>query len=1067
MQVNVPKKTMKRTLIYTTILFLLITPFTLFLIQQNASPTATPAPPQPAVQAVDLEQIKQAIQQAISREKAATPALLLFQTQIDRITISEDNQWATAWLVPIDPETGQPVPTEPGLVIVRRQAEEWRAVLPSDSEWLQIIQEAPSDLLNEEAKNNLQQMEAFSAQAILLGPFTGYKLPYAGGETMALTQSIGHDRYTPSGSAHYAFDFAKPGYPSGMFNIHAAKGGTVTRAIWTNPNGDEGHANYIVLEDTTTTPTTYQLYMHLAQDSIPPALRVVGTQVHQGQFIGIADDTGVSSGNHLHFMVHTTATSYWGTSVDITFSDVSINGGRPRIKSDLSYCDSSDVCDQTQTNYTSQNYWQPDSTPPTGGLLLPSQGRVVDTANLDLAGWGTDDSSGLASAQFNANYNGSWHPVGSTFPISPFYYNWDLCADQVPDGPVSLALQLTDKASNQSDPLLGLRHITKNYACPTPPPACVPVDDQVAIYGKTDFSGLCVLLNAGSYPDFTLLGNLGDNNADSILVGANVRATLFSVTNFQGRSETFIANDSSLADNLIGANTVSSVLVQTRNILPSPPAPVWPDDGGVYMSDASLSLTWRDMGGADQYQARLQWGINQTVTTSWQVEPVWHLSSLAPGNYTWQVKARSSAQESDWSVSRSIVIQASETSPQEPMVTVPFTDTMETGVAGWTDNDTWVLTNTANHTPGGSKSWKYSIAENGYDNNFPNAGYLTSPPIQIPSQGERFLRFWYQYETEGPGSHWDQRWVQLSADGGPYTNLIQLYDDTPNTWLRSPAISLAAYANHTLRVRFYFVTLDSKQNNYQGWYIDDFSITSTSTPACGDGQNDFIHATLISYGSTPSDFICPGGDVDYYKFQGIAGDQVGAWIEAQTIGSSLDTYLFLLDNDGRSILSENDDQILYQRSDSFIHYQLTRTGIYYLKVRSWDHPTSGGFNYFYKLHLIKDNQEPTAHFLYPLDKSIIPLTPIALSISADDTLSGVSHVQFSWHSADWLNSDWIVLGEDWDGRDGWSYVFDVSNVASVTGIAFYARIYDWAGNWIGTGVWNLMPPSYYLPFIVR
>ena len=60
--------------------------------------------------------------------------------------------------------------------------------------------------------------------------------------------------------------------------------------------------------------------------------------MRRGQFIGIADDTGVSSGNHLHFMVHTNPSSYWGTSVDITFEDVAINGGRPRIQSDLPYC---------------------------------------------------------------------------------------------------------------------------------------------------------------------------------------------------------------------------------------------------------------------------------------------------------------------------------------------------------------------------------------------------------------------------------------------------------------------------------------------------------------------------------------------------------------------------------------------------------------------------------------------------------------------------------------------------------------------------------------------------------
>ncbi|NJN44468.1 MAG: M23 family metallopeptidase, partial [Anaerolineae bacterium] len=113
----------------------------------------------------------------------------------------------------------------------------------------------------------------------------------------------------------------------------ASKGGTVHLAVWDYPNGfDDGscaHSNYIILKDTTTTPTTYQLYLHLAFDSIPEDLRTIGAPVVQGQYIGNADDTGCSTGHHLHFHVHTNSFSYWGTALDITFDDVSINGGRP------------------------------------------------------------------------------------------------------------------------------------------------------------------------------------------------------------------------------------------------------------------------------------------------------------------------------------------------------------------------------------------------------------------------------------------------------------------------------------------------------------------------------------------------------------------------------------------------------------------------------------------------------------------------------------------------------------------------------------------------------------------
>ena len=129
-----------------------------------------------------------------------------------------------------------------------------------------------------------------------------------------------------------------------MYRLHASKAGTVWRTRWDAPNGDDSDmGNYIVLKDTSTTPTTYQLYLHLAQDSIPLELRAEGAYVAQGDFIGIADDTGKSTGHHLHFHVHTNPDSYWGTSVDITFDDVDINGGRPPLISTSSNVMSTEV----------------------------------------------------------------------------------------------------------------------------------------------------------------------------------------------------------------------------------------------------------------------------------------------------------------------------------------------------------------------------------------------------------------------------------------------------------------------------------------------------------------------------------------------------------------------------------------------------------------------------------------------------------------------------------------------------------------------------------------------------
>jgi hypothetical protein len=882
-----------------------------------------------------------------------------------------------------------------------------------------------------------------------------------------MTQSVGHDRYTPSGSAHYSFDFAKPGYPSGMFNVHAAKGGVVTRVRWTQENGSTAEpGNYIVLEDRSTSPVSYQLYLHLAKDSIPAALRSVGAAVQRGQLLGIADDTGVSSGNHLHFMVHTNPSSYWGTSVDFVFEDVSINGGRPRITSDKPYCRSSDVCDTFQTTYLSQNFLNPDFTPPIGNITKPQTGETAQARTQRLEAWAFDEGSGLAVVRFQGNWRGSWEPIGASTSSNTLAVDWDMCTSQAPDGPISLALEIRDKAMNQAPGLPGLTHFTKSFECPAAPPACVPASNQVALFAGSDFQGQCIVLGAGSYTTAASLGALGENNTVSIQVGAQAQATLYLDTGLKARGETFIASDANLADNRIGSKSVSSVLVQTRGAAPAAPTLTWPENDAAYPSDATLSLSWDNGGGALEYQARLLRDGTQVQLTNWQGSAFWHLSSLAPGNYSWQVKARNGATESAWSSSRSLVIQvAAQATPAA--ITAPFNDTMEAGSTGWTSSAGWNLSTNANHTPNGAFSWRYAFTPLDYETGQPNAGYLTSPPIQLPAGSSYYLRFWYQNQTESDGLHWDQRWVQISANGGPFTNLAQLADDPPLYWVQSQPISLADYAGQTVQVRFYLATLDRNFNTYSGWFIDDFSITAEPPPACSDANNNPAQATPISYGSATSAALCPNGDIDYYRFQGNAGDQVGAWTRAQVDGSPLDTYILLLDSDGRSVLAENDDQVRYMRSDSWVSYRLPRNGDYYLKVRAWNHPSAGGEDHTYTLLLTAESQKPTGQFEFPQSGQGLASGPMQLQVAASDAQSGVSHVVFQWHAADWLTGGWITLGEDWDGSDGWNYDIDTSHFPNFYGGAFYAQIYDWAGNWVGTGAFNLRSPSVYLPIIMK
>ena len=1024
-----------------------------------SSPQATPFPK--TMTASIQQELEAAILKAAKADLESTYPVPVFDVRVENITLSEDGQFATAWLVPVNPQTGEAIPTEPGLALATWNGESWVIHLPSDPGWQAALASVPLDVLPGEVQEQWLSLENVPhAPQTPRAALEGYLLPWAEGETVYLSRSVAHDGSFPTGNAHYSFDFY---ISKTMYNLHASKAGTVWAFKDTVPNDDHGDVNFIVLQDTTTSPVTYQLYMHLAQNSIPPELKTIGEPVVQGQFIGVADNTGQSTGHHLHFQVETEPywQGYWGKSVDIIFGDVDINGGRPRVDIDIPYCDwSGDVCNQTRSYYVSGNTVREPADLPRGDITAPQNGITLNASSLTLSGWASDDK-GIASARFMANFDDTWQFIGPTFTSSPFSFNWNVCADQVPDGPVSLSLQIQDIEGNLSRGLPGLRHLVKQYDCGAPQPACVPNADQVAIFSDVGYAGKCALFNTGDYQEGSQLGNVGDDEAESILVGTNVLATFYNDDDLTGRGETFAQDDSSLKDNRTGSNTLSSLHVQPRSQAPAAPRLSFPANGDdSFTADDSLGLAWEDGGGATEFKVKLD-----GVEKSWQLDTVLHTGQLSTGSHSWQVKGRNAAGEGPWSSSFSFNIQAGEAVGDER--TAPFTDDMEDGSNGWSNSSNWDQTDQENHSGGGSVSWGYepSGASVGYSTGEPHAGVLTAPPVTIPASGTYYLRFYYLYETESPGRQWDRRWVQISADNGPFQDVLQFSDDPPNLWLESSALNLDAYKGKTIRVRFLFETLDANLNAYKGWFIDDFSITTDAPAACtdpGEPNDSPATAKVISVNSSFDGYICPGGDMDFFKFSATAGDQVGISTQAKANGSDLDTYVFLLDTDGRSVLAENDDIETGVNTDSFASFRLPRSGDYYIKLRAWNHPSVGGSSYPYTLSLLDESERPTIAIVSPPGGTFLPGEQVDIAASAQDSPpqnpslpQGISRVDFFWHSGEWLASDWTFLGSDWVGDPNWSFSFDTSTLTDQKDIAFYAQAYDWAGNASGAAIWGM------------
>jgi hypothetical protein len=795
-------------------------------------------------------------------------------------------------------------------------------------------------------------------------------------------------------------------------------------------------------------------------------LKSVGAPVARGQFIGRVDNTGASSGSHLHFQIEhqpywPADNPYWSTALDMTFDDVNINGGRPRVSPlDPPYCRDNDICDVFRQTYISNNYYLGDSMPPIGELSGVTTGETVTRETLTLSGWGSDNQSGLGYGQLKAYFNDSWHELGPHFNPD-FTYTWNLCDPTltVEDGAVSVAMLLYDIAGNPA-PLVGLRHFTKNYTCPSPPPTCIPGQNQVTLFEDPYFQGECVKFNTGEYPTANSLNPLGDDDADSILIGKNVVATLYSEENFSGHSQSVLTDTAYMQYQWVYANTLSSMKVSSRDTIPQAPILISPIEATTFREGDIIPISWMNGGGAIDYQIEIYLDSELLQTIPWQSDPVIYVDLLGQGSYSWRARGRNAGGVSNWSQVSTFSIESIVSPPGEK--TVPYSDTMEYSQADWARNGFWNYMSNSDMARSGTHSWWYQNDYGNYENDQPNSGSLTSPPISITSTGY-YLRFYYRYQTETQGTNWDQRWVQISIDGAPFTNLVQLYNDPqmPETssWLRNKAIDLSEYNGHVIRIRFLFLTLDAVRNNFSGWGIDDFSITADPLPSCDENRQDDTpaQAFFLTYDPniTVTGEICPGGDFDYYKFFGNTGDRIVVDIDAMNRNSLLDAYLYLLDSDGQAVLAENDDEVYSQIRDPLLSYTLLNDGMYYLKLRAWKHPLVGGDDYFYSMRLYEDGNKPMASITWPPSNIYLPDASMTVTADASDINNGVNRVEFYWHSTDWYPGAWEYLGTDRNGTDGWTVSFDPVGQPEGINAAFYIRAYDMAGNLSGAGAWNL------------
>lgn len=984
---------MRKNRVLPVLVFLLT-----FLIGANGlSFRALAAPPAqvptPAALGPAIDQaIKAKFEKEAQPENNIIPAFLIYGQKIISTQYSADGNTAILWVALTDPANNYDIiATEPALAIARKSPSalpadpaSWSITFQNAPDWIKQLRSLPSELISDEMRASLIDVDQNVIGPSATQTFTGYKLPWAGGTAKRLSGSIGHFlEYHSCNEANcrYAYDFAD----GTMFPLLAAKGGMVVAFRDTCQNNDHNCTNYLTLRDDSTVPTTFQLYYHLANGSIPKKLQNIGNPVVQGELIGNVDNTGYSTGHHLHFHVFVSPTSanyFWGMSVKMAFDEVTINDGQPRKCSEAAnwpgYGTECNAGKDGKRGTSDDDWFVSANTPanlPVATLDEPAENSAILTNHLTVWGTATDDAQ-IVRIQTQVNYDGTWKTLDSFQPEGNGVFNRaiDLCtpANSVPKGPFALIVNVFDYEGGQA-PNMPVRHLNKIFACdpiPVPPaPACDPLPNQVALYSDTDFRGTCQKFDVNYQTGYTALGAL-DNKVVSVQVGTGARAILFDqsaevlMNNPTARVETLEASDANLADNSIGVDSVSGMLVVGKNTLATPVL-ILPVQNK-FNAD-SLVLSWLPGVNDTLYEVSLSGprSLQASVTDS-----SISVGSLPAGNYNLTVLAKNSLDTAGRAASRSFsisaVAQAATKSSPFPM---PFQDALDyadnaaAAAQGWVTSGLWHIAPVNNvGFRSDAHAWQYN---NGSTYNDPAqlSGDLTSPAIVIPDGYGAYLRFDYFFETQDVNSHWDQRWVQVavldpqSQTFGVFENLAQLGDDQQPVgpiWLNSGPLSLAPYAGKTIRLRFHFDAVDTYHNAGLGWLIDNVAVNDQAPDfSCADFNDTPATATAMAPGLTISGVICPQRDVDYLKVSLRGGVAYRMDVDATTLTppSTLDAQLFLLDADGRSVIAQSDDEEAGVKQDPLLIYTPQRSGIYYIKIKAWDYPGSGDAAHTYQLML--------------------------------------------------------------------------------------------------------------------
>ncbi len=156
--------------------------------------------------------------------------------------------------------------------------------------------------------------------------------------------------------------------------------------------------------------------------------------------------------------------------------------------------------------------------------------------------------------------------------------------------------------------------------------------------------------------------------------------------------------------------------------------------------------------------------------------------------------------------------------------------------------------------------------------------------------------------------------------------------------------------------RFTYNNIQQTTFQFNKWVTNPVSYMMDTIPECvGDNSNDNMrHAQWILLPKIVNGRIAHPGDVNVFKFNGHAGEEIVAEVYARRLQSPLDSLLRFMDSKGR-VLAYNDDfedkecGLLTHQADSYLRVKLPEDGTYYVQLS--DAQNHGGDEYAYRLRI--------------------------------------------------------------------------------------------------------------------